>query len=154
MVKRTCCTCVMFPPQVSNRVTWHKNNLRYIKTFSKFCFNLSYNFQSKPCEVQFVFKPKQKRVADSHQKFQMIPLFPHPKSESHIFPACCQNTCTCKISTKTNMIRWPQYFFQTHYTNALNHTLRRMQNLYQDKHDPVATIFFSDTLYQCFKPYT
>ena len=45
------------------------------------------------------------------------------------------------------MILWLQYFFQTHYTNALNHTLRRMQNLYHDKHDPVATIFFFQTDY-------
>ena len=41
------------------------------------------------------------------------------------------------------MILWLQYFFlQTDYTNALNYTFRRMQNLYHDKHDPVATIFF------------
>ena len=37
------------------------------------------------------------------------------------------------------MARWPQYFF----SDALNHTLRYKQNLYQDTHDPVATIFFS-----------
>ena len=87
---------------------------RHFYNFVSICHKTSSQtlWNSKLSKFNLLLKQKQKRVADFHQKFkfQMTPLFPHPKSES-------QNRPTLRSK----------------------HVY--MQNLYQDKHVPLATIF-------------